>query len=241
VSLRLLSYNIRYGGAGREAQIARVIGGARPDVVILEEATRPDILKKVAGLCGLPHYGSRLGESVAWMSRTQPASAVWHKPFVAKRAWLALDVAGVRILGVHLAAIHSNLTEQRRVWEARAILATVPRDRFHVLTGDFNSIAPGDPFDLHGLPARLRAFAWATGGPIRWRTIAMFLAAGYADAHRVLHPAPGYTFPTWRPSIRLDYCFVPEMEQSRVLSCDVIQSDPAPEASDHFPLLTVLE
>ena len=240
MSLRLLSYNIRYGGVGRENQIAAVIRACTPDVVILEEASRPDAVKRIAGGCGMPYHGSHPGESLGWMSRTRPRGASWHKPWVAKRAWLTLEMPSLEIIGVHLSAIHSNLTEERRVWEMRAILGTVRRDRSPVLTGDFNSIAPGERFEPRRLPPRLRAFAWATGGRIRWRTIGVVLGAGYSDAHLLAHPTPVPTFPTWDPGIRLDYCFVPASEGSRVLSCDVITQEPAREASDHFPLMTVL-
>lgn len=226
---------------GREALLAEVIRSCEPDVVILEEASRPDVVKRLAEDCGMPHWGSRFGESVAWMSHEQPSAATWHKPWVLKRAWLNLDLSSLRIIGVHLAAIHSNVTERRRVWEARTILSSLQRDRFHLLTGDFNSIAPGEHLDLRRLPARLRTIAWATGGPIRWRTIALLLAAGYVDAQRMLHPEPAHSFPTWDPQMRLDYCFVPAEQQTRVVSCDVVLPSAAREASDHFPLLTVID
>lgn len=236
-----MSYNIRYGGVGREAPLAQVIRSCEPDVVILEEASRPDVVKALSKDCGMAHCDSRFGESVAWMSREQPSAVAWHKPWVVKRAWLTLQLAGVRITGVHLAAIHSNITERRRVWEARTILSSLQRDGFHLLTGDFNSIAPGERLDLRRLPARLRTIAWATGGPIRWRTIALLLSAGYVDAQRMLHPEPAHSFPTWDPQMRLDYCFVPAQDQKRVISCDVMTPAGAREASDHFPLLTVIE
>ena len=41
MTLRVLSYNIRYGGRGREAQITAVLAAAAPDVVIFQEATDP--------------------------------------------------------------------------------------------------------------------------------------------------------------------------------------------------------
>ena len=55
--------------------------------------------------------------------------------------------------GVHLSAVHAAWTEQRRVYELRALLRSVDqhKDRFHVLAGDFNTVAPGDP--LRGVAA----------------------------------------------------------------------------------------
>ena len=48
MSLRFLSYNIRYGGTGREAQLASVIQGCAPDIVVLQEATDPRVIERVA-------------------------------------------------------------------------------------------------------------------------------------------------------------------------------------------------
>ena len=44
MSLRLVSYNIRFGGAEREKQLATVIKACEPDLVILQEAVRPDVV-----------------------------------------------------------------------------------------------------------------------------------------------------------------------------------------------------
>ncbi|MBA3891435.1 MAG: endonuclease/exonuclease/phosphatase family protein, partial [Gemmatimonadaceae bacterium] len=46
-ALRLLSYNIRYGGTGREEALAGVIRSAAPDVVMLQEATDPGVVARV--------------------------------------------------------------------------------------------------------------------------------------------------------------------------------------------------
>ena len=48
MTLRLLSYNIRHGGVGRVEAIAAVIRDCAPDVVVLQEATRPDVVRALA-------------------------------------------------------------------------------------------------------------------------------------------------------------------------------------------------
>ena len=81
---------------------------------------------------------------------------------------------------------------------------------FHLLAGDFNTLAPGDVLDFRKLPTRLRALVWLSGGRIRWRTIQIVLNAGYVDAFRRLHPDDrGLSFPVWDPHVRLDYVFAP--------------------------------
>ena len=105
----------------------------------------------------------------------------------------------------------------------------------------FNTIAPGEIFDLRKLPARLRALVWLSGGRIRWRTIQTVLDAGYADVFRRLQPdVVGSTFPTWDPHVRLDYLFVPAAFAGRVACCQVVTGDRVREASDHHPLVAEL-
>ena len=46
--LKLLSYNIRFGGRGREAQLAEVIRTISPDLVVFQEATDPLVIERIA-------------------------------------------------------------------------------------------------------------------------------------------------------------------------------------------------
>jgi hypothetical protein len=56
--------------------------------------------------------------------------------------------------------------------------------RIHLLTGDFNTQAPGTALETNRMPLRLRPLVWSTsGGQIRWRTIQRILDTGYADAY----------------------------------------------------------
>jgi hypothetical protein len=88
VILRLLSYNIRYGGSGRERALISVISALAPDLVILQEATKPDVVERVAGGTGMTQWGSRRGESLGFMSRRPVAHAEWHKPRFSRHAYL---------------------------------------------------------------------------------------------------------------------------------------------------------
>ncbi len=45
MSFKLLSYNVRYGGGGREPHLAAVIREADPDLVVLQEATDPRVVE----------------------------------------------------------------------------------------------------------------------------------------------------------------------------------------------------
>ena len=243
-TLRLLSYNILKGGVGRETPLTAVISSSEADVVILQEAYSPSVVQQLAANCGFEHWASSQGHSVAFMSRLSIAGHVWRRVRWARRAYLEIVTStDLRIYGVHLSAVHSNLTEQRRAYELRALLRSVERHQhgLHIVTGDFNTLAPGERLDMDKLPPRLRALAWVTGKSIRWITIRMMLEAGYVDAYRKFHGDEGHTFTAREPHVRLDYAFVPEAFKGDLQRCEVVTGHAAlKEASDHLPLLTEL-
>ncbi len=246
MTLRLLTYNIRFGGSGREAALARAIQAAEPDLVVFQEATRPDVVGRLAESTGMRTWASERTHSVGFMSRLEVSHHTWHRPPACRRAFLELTLAGsdVRIFGLHLSAVHSNWTERRRVRELQSTLAAIAHHQhgFHVLAGDFNTLAPGEKLDLRRLPWRLQLLAMFSGRTIRWQTIQIMLDAQYVDGFRLLHPeVEGFTFPTWDPHVRLDYVFLPTASAERLRSCEVVLGGAAGEASDHFPLLAVLE
>jgi exodeoxyribonuclease-3 len=228
---------------GREKALASVINFCEPDLVVLEEAVRPGVVERLASACGMTEWGGIPGNSLGFLSRAPIEHYGWHRALLARRRYLEVlpSGGGPRVFGVHLSALHSNALEWRRRYELRSLLSQIAeyRQAFHVAMGDFNTLAPTEELDLRRLPPRLRALAWMTGGRIRWRTIALMIDAGYADAYRALHPdEPGYTFPTWDPHIRLDFVFLPATFASRITRCEVMRDAPgAREASDHFPLL----
>ena len=69
MTLKILSYNIRFGGGGREDQIAAVIRMSEPDLVILQEATDARVVERLAQATGMTLWASRSGYSVGFMSR----------------------------------------------------------------------------------------------------------------------------------------------------------------------------
>jgi exodeoxyribonuclease-3 len=246
MTLRLLSYNIRYGGRGRETPISAVIEKLDPDVVILQEATNPGVVARVAGENRMKYWGSTPGHSVGYMSRIEVRHHEWHKHRWGRRAMLEVELAGsaTRLFGVHLSPVHSNWMEQRRVHELQGMLRAIAQyqEGFHVLVGDFNTLAPGERLDLHWLPPHLRFIAVLGGGAIRWQTVQIMLDADYADGFRLLHPDDkGHTFPTWSPHVRIDYVFVPRGAAARLTRCEVVNGPTAVKASDHFPVLAELD
>jgi exodeoxyribonuclease-3 len=215
--------------------------------VLLQEATRPDVVARLAEATGMAAWASHPAHSLGFMSREPVASHAWHRPPATGRSFLEIVIRPeeFRIFGVHLTAVHSNWTERRRARELRELLSGIEKHShgFHVVAGDFNTLAPGEELDIAKLPARLRAIVWLTGRKIRWQTIQMMLDAAYVDAFRLRHAAkePGYTFPTWDPHVRLDFAFLPAAFKDRVVSCGVVEHEAVKVASDHLPLLVELE
>ena len=247
MSFKLLSYNVRYGGGGREPQLAAVIKDADPDIVVLQEATDPRVVERLSEETGLKFRAAHRGNSIAYLSRVPVKRHEWHRPRGSRRHFMEVELEGSNLVvfGIHLSAVHAFWTERRRMRELRSLLAWVETRQHgvHVMVGDFNTLAPGELLDAQKLPPRLRALVWLSGGRVRYQTIQILLAAGYTDAFRSLHPAdPGYTFPTWDPHVRLDFVFLPRQHEGHVTDCRVLTDNPkVKEASDHFPLFASIE
>jgi endonuclease/exonuclease/phosphatase family metal-dependent hydrolase len=240
--LRLLTYNIERGGLGREEHIAAVIREQAPDVVVMQEATRPEIVNRLARATGMPAHGASRGRSLGFLSRLPIAEYKWLRPRWSQHAFLEIvpDGLNVRIFGVHLSAVHAAWTEARRVQELRSLLKAIKHydEGRHVIVGDFNTLHPDERLDFAKLPLRLRVLVWLSGGRIRWQTIAIVLGAGYVDGYRAVRDTdPGYTFPTWDPHVRLDYVFLPKTFAPNLSHCAVVtEGDAVRRASDHFPV-----
>lgn len=236
----VMSYNIHFGGVGREERIAQVINQVQPDLVVLQEATHPHVVERLSELTEMPYTGAKRKYSVAFLSRQPVHGHQWHRHRSLQRAVLEIDLEGVRVFGVHLRATHSNYTERGRMREVRALLEFTDRykSEFHVLVGDFNTLAPGELLDMQKLPTKYKVLAYLLGGKLTFRAIQIMIDAGYMDCFRQFHTGPGFTFPAWDPHVRLDYFFTPAAFADRLTDCRVMTdiSDPA-KATDHLPLV----
>lgn len=248
MTLRLLSYNIRFGGLGREQALAETIVAAAPDLVVFQEATRPDVIERLAAATKFPFWAARRNHSIGFLSRKQVDYHEWHYPAGARHSFLEIIPAGsnARVFGLHLSARFSKWDERRRTREIRSLLDGIKRHQhgFHVLVGDFNTLAPGEALNIDRMPAWIRGLVWISGRKLQRETIQLMLDAGYGDGFRMLNGADkGYTFPTWDPHVRLDYVFVPGAFANRLVSCEVITEpkERIQAASDHCPLVAELK
>jgi endonuclease/exonuclease/phosphatase family metal-dependent hydrolase len=248
VTRRVLSYNIRYGGTGRESALAAVIGTAAPDVVVLQEAIDPRVVARLAEAGKFVAWGSRPRYSTGFLSRVPVTHHAWHHPRSSRHAFLEVVLEGVdcRVFGLHLSAWFSRWSERRRAREIRALLDGIREHQhgFHIIAGDFNALAPGELLEVARMPRWIRAMVWLSGRDIARDTIQVMLDEGYADAWRSLRARePGYTFPTWDPHVRLDYVFTPARYVDRLRSCEVIREPDVDvrAASDHMPLAVEID
>jgi exodeoxyribonuclease III len=246
VILKLLSYNIRFGGVTREARLAEVIRAASADLVVFQEAIEPRVIQELADRAEYPLWGAKRGHSIAFMSRVPITHYEWHYSG-AKHPYLELALPGseARIFGLHLSAMFSRWSEERRLREIRLLLKGIEKYQqgFHALVGDFNTLAPGEILNVNRMPTWIRALIWVSGRDLARSTIRCMLEDNYVDGFRRLYPDDkGYTFPTWEPHLRLDYVFVPVGFAERLIRCRVIREPlGAALASDHFPLLVEFE
>jgi exodeoxyribonuclease III len=244
--VRLLSYNIRFGGGRRRELIAGVISSIDPDLVILQEATEPDVVDWIGARTGLTTTVRRPDWSVAALTRMPLTTRAWHQPRPG-RGFLELDspASPVRVLGVHLTAGMTARGERVRLREAERLVALVGTPtKPSVVVGDFNSIAPGDRVVVGGWPLWLRILLRVDGG-IRRDVVAFLEGSGLVDTYRRLHPdEAGYTLPPRDPSVRLDYLLSTADALPLVRACAPLLPAAEPlvtRASDHLPLLSVIE
>ena len=239
MSLTVLSYNIREGGQDRLAQIAAVIRGQQPDAVALLEADNGACARWLADELGLALvYGEANNRhGIAWLSRLPIVRSENHRSRLLAKTLLEIEVPlaadSVGLFATHLGSRHDL---PRAVTELPVILDVMRRrrDRPHLLVGDFNALAPGDPVGVP--PAGIERRGEAVDGAPR-PALPLLPAAGYVDAYRVLHPEePGYTYTAEVPWLRLDYAFLCPRLAGRLLACDVVTGLEAAQASDHLPL-----
>src|SRR5262245_4861294 len=98
---RLLTYNIKDGGHGRVAAIASVINASAPDVVLLQEATDPANVERIAAATGMAEWRAFRGRSLGFLSRRPVVSSEWTRPRFSRHAFIEVvpDGTSTRLFG----------------------------------------------------------------------------------------------------------------------------------------------
>ena len=79
---RVLTWNIRHGGEGREADLAATIRDSRADVVLLQEATRPAVVEALSRATGMAQWGTSHRQSLGFLARQPVEHFEWRQPRV---------------------------------------------------------------------------------------------------------------------------------------------------------------
>jgi endonuclease/exonuclease/phosphatase family metal-dependent hydrolase len=164
-----MTYNILVGGKERMPAIEAVIRHTAPDVVGIQEANDPDAVRALAARLGMECVVgyARTGFHVALLSRWPiRAWANYGRPVFQKGLLEAvIDLPGEpqpwHCFVAHLTAEFYRVpaSERQRLHEAQTIIACMAearaREAPHLLMGDFNTLAPGEPFNAVGLLERV--------------------------------------------------------------------------------------
>jgi exonuclease III len=246
---RIATYNVLWGGVGREQKVRDVLRALDADVVVLTEITTDASLESLAPAIG-PH--TAVSGPAGWKERTAIVSR-WplsttrqFGPPWNRKKWIEAtvhppDATAIRVYGMALAPHQFWTHEVWRAAEARYLLDDV-RSRGNgavVLAGDFNTIAAGDAVQIDREPAYIRIERWAQFGVIpRW-SLAPITRAGFTDCYRACNPgANGFTIASHNPTARIDYIFASRALASGLRACEVV---PAGDASDHLPVVAEFE
>ena len=220
--IRVMTYNILMGGRNGSV-LSRVIRGATPDILLVNESPKTPLLWKrqahrLADAWGMGYVvgGRPAGSNMIAVTPTAGVKArgaeTLDQPLFQPRrgvAWAQLRVQG-RLLGA--VSCHLSLDRRRRLHEVERVLGIADRLRGPVIIGG----------DLNETP----------NGPV-WQR---FARAGYLD-----HGSRGdRTYPANAPAKRIDALLV--RGGVDVLSHGVPDLDPAllAAASDHLPLIATL-
>lgn len=245
--LRVLTYNIEFGGQGRVEAIYAVLAHVNADIVALTEADDPGVVLTLAERQRMHHvWAEGSGERhVATLSRF-PISEwrAYNTPPLTQAVLetrIDLPVGAITLYNVHFLP-RLLLPYEIRRWRAVGRLLQVIRERQpgpHLIVGDLNAIGPGDRVLHHRNPPNMRRLmAWQLFIVFKL-AIPRLLRAGYVDCFRHLHPdEDGFTWWTINPTTRYDYIMADPMLAPALRACRVVNDlAPVQEASDHFPLL----
>jgi endonuclease/exonuclease/phosphatase family metal-dependent hydrolase len=155
--IRLLTYNILLGGAGREERIRGVLERSGADLIALQEVSDTAMVRRIAEALGMELIvgaaSDGSGMNVAVLTRLPVVRHRNHRHRTMLRSNLEVIVdpgtgTPLRIHALHLPARFGERSkgEARRIRELDTVLADIRRAGAapHVVLGDFNALAPGD-------------------------------------------------------------------------------------------------
>ncbi|MCL4304238.1 MAG: endonuclease/exonuclease/phosphatase family protein [Anaerolineae bacterium] len=249
---KVITYNILDGGVGREPLILKVLSTAKPDIIFLQEVTNIKVLQNFANALKMDYYlaQSNSKRRLAILSRFPIVYQNSYHPFPLKHTLLEAtiehpEMQRINFFGVHLQAHHFIFFEWWRIWEIKKILSQITKfsGTYCLVAGDFNAVAPKDQFDRAAMPMTIKMALLLQFGHIFRSTLTRIKSAGFIDCYRVQHPnVSGFSLPTPKPHVRLDYIFINQSLASYLRRCNVITKPSiVHQASDHYPVMAEFE
>lgn len=247
-SLRIMSYNIHFGGRKKYHHILAVIRYSNPDLCLITEATQEDVIRNLSGELGMDYLITKKKETrLAILTRAPILSYYDHcwpdvdRPLI--EVELDINNRSFMIFGIHLPCHYFRRSEQKRVRVLSRYLDYIitKKEYPHIILGDFNAVSPGDRFITDRLPIKERIMLWYERGRIYTDAISIMLQKGYIDCFRYIHPdEDGFTLPVKSPQVRLDYIFANTIMKEYLSDCYVVtEPDEVHEASDHYPVMAL--
>ena len=240
--MRVVSYNIRFGGGRRIPLLGATIAALEPDVVLLQEATDPHAIDRLAVDAGMATSSSgRAGRSRPLSRAAMRGPRVASPGRRAAASWSSSPpAAALRLIDLHLPAGLSLRGERARLRHVDGLLegwAAVPTTRT-ALIGDLNAVAPGDEPRVASMPFWLRLLLRFDGG-IRTDVLRRLIDAGWVDAFRHLHPGRGRVHAAARAAdpCASTTCWCRRGLLPRIDRCEPADGPLVARASDHLPLL----
>ena len=249
--LKVLTYNLEFGGREQKEAILEVLRHVDADVIGLTEADDQEVVAWLAHRLELHHVWAKgSGERhIAllsrfpiddWRNHSQPPLTQ-----AALQTILRLPSGPLTIFTVHLLPFLLLPFEIRR-WQAVGRLLDIIKAHEpgrHLIIGDLNAIGPGDRVLQKNNPPRMKRLMLLQLRLIFRLALSRLLRAGYTDCFRYLHPhADGFTWWTINPTTRYDYILADSEMTKSLHACRVVDECTAVyQASDHFPLLAQFE
>lgn len=239
VSLRVLCYNIHYGQGNDKRydveRLAEVIKQAKPDLVALQEV---DVGVKRSGRV---HQAQRLGELTGMAVRYGPTQH-YEGGLFGNAVLTRLPILDVAIHPLP----YTESTPELVTYPRGAIAVTVrtPGDKLlrfistHFQHSKFAEDRLAEAKAVNKLFATDDKLPTILAGDMNATPDADPIVELLKQWTNASDEVAAPTAPSWKPTSRIDYIFYRPAAAFRLVHAEVIQET---EASDHFPVLAVLE
>jgi exodeoxyribonuclease III len=234
--LRIVSWNIKRGGKGREGAIVTALKAHEPDLVVLSEYFSDSSSGLSERLLAEGYRWTHSAEEtdapprVLIASRFEVQAVAPSAPELELRnrwAEVVLPARDLRVAGVYVPVTGSRPGRKRRMWEAVRHAASMRNDEPFLIVGDWNTgdfpadkSRPGRPFKFTDEYRRM-------------------VEAGFVEAWRHHHPEEReYSWYRHNGSgFRIDHAFVSPPLLPRVVGCRYSHEERLAGASDHSLLI----